>query len=121
MANRNYNTPPKRKAPKKSYTETYHTRLNQFLDIIQERREMPAYGLKIILFKAGWGPGTFERMCKDVRDNFKKEVQYMKKEKKWISVLPITQKLQEEEKQIEESHIPNPSLVSQQNKELLTS
>ena len=120
MANRNYNIAPKRKTPKKSYAETYHTRLNQFLDLIQERKEMPTYGLKMILFKAGWGQGTFERMCKDVRDNFKKEVQYVKKEKKWISVLPITQKLPEE-KQIEEPHIPNPSLVSQQNKELLTS
>ena len=89
MANRNYYLSPKSRKPKKSQAEVYLERQKQFLDLIHERKEIRDYDLKRVLFNVGWGPGTYERMRRDVKDAIK-EVEYVKKEKKWISVHPQT-------------------------------
>ena len=118
MANRNYNTAPKRKAPKKPYLEIYWRRQDQFLGLIHSWKEITDYDLKRVLFGLGWGPRIFEDMRRDVRDGCKTEVQYMKKEKNWVSLKPTEEV---KETQIEETCSTNPLLTAEQNKIPLSS
>jgi len=114
---RNCYIAPKRKTPKKSPSQVYWERQDQFLDLIHKWKEIRDYDLKRVLFSLGWGPGTFERMRRDVINGVT-EVNYVKKEKKWVSLKPIEEI---KEKQIEESCITNPLLTVEQNKIPLSS
>ena len=72
--------------PKKSQVQTDNERNAQYLDLIH------ASGCDgLTLFNAkrnlGWGDGIFQRRTKDLKDGFPQEVQYVKKDRKFVSLL----------------------------------
>jgi len=112
----NHNMPKKQPKPKKAQAQIDKERNSQFLDLIHASTSdgLTLYNAKLIL---GWGDGIFQRRVKDLKEGFTQEVDYVKKEKKFVSLnKPIT--LTEEAHQFwnQES---KPSTISQQNKSLL--
>ncbi len=86
----NHNIPKKQPKPKKSQSQIDKERNNRFLDLIHESKSdgLTLYNAKLIL---GWGDGIFQRRVKDLKEGFSHEVEYVKKEKKFISLnKPIT-------------------------------
>ncbi len=86
----NHNTPKKQPKPNKSQAQIDKERNNQFADLIHASGPdgLSLYNAKRNL---GWGDGIFQRRRKDLIEGYTHEVQYVKKEKKFISLnKPIT-------------------------------
>jgi len=86
----NHNISKKQPKPKKSQAQTDNERNAQYLDLIHASG---CDGLSLFNAKRnlGWGDGIFQRRTKDLKEGFPQEVEYVKKEKKFISLnKPIT-------------------------------
>ncbi len=72
--------------PKKSQRELKSERITELLETVHTSpaKELSLPNLQRIL---GWGDGVFERIVRDVKACFTKEVQYVKKDRKFISLL----------------------------------
>lgn len=71
---------------KKSSTEILQERINQFLDVVMENKEISDYNLQQ---KLGWGVGIYERISRIIRYEHHEEANWDKKSRKWayISVM----------------------------------
>ena len=72
--------------PKKSQAELKNERIVKLLDTVHgsPTKELSLPNLQRIL---GWGDGIFERIVRDVKACFTNEVQYVKKDRKFVSLL----------------------------------
>jgi len=71
--------------PKKSQRELKNERIVKLLDTVHRSstKEITRFNLQRIL---GWGDGIFERIVRDVKEGYTHEVQYVKKDRKFISL-----------------------------------
>jgi len=112
----NHHIPKKRPKPKKSQAQIDKERNEQFADLIHASAAdgLTLYNAKKIL---GWGDGIFQRRVRDVKEGFTGEVQYIKKDKKFVSInKPIT--LTEEALQTWNQE-PKEKSISEQNRDIL--
>ena len=72
--------------PKKSSSELKQERTTSLLDAVHgsSTKELTLFNLQRIL---GWGNGVFERIVRDIKEGFTHEVQYVKKDRKFVSLL----------------------------------
>jgi len=82
----NHYTAKRPPTPKKSQRELKNERIALLLDTVltSPAGELSLPNLQRIL---GWGDGVFERIVRDVKACFTKEVQYVKKDRKFVSLL----------------------------------
>jgi len=113
----NHNIPKRQPKPKKPQAQIDKERNNQYADLIHASTSdgITLFNAKRIL---GWGDGIFQRRTKDLKEGFSKEVEYVKKDKKFIS-LNKTISFTKESLQAwnQES---KPSTISQQNLAILS-
>jgi len=84
----NHHIAKKKPKPKKPQAQTDKERNTQYLDLIHAKKEINLYNAKLIL---GWGDGVFYRRTRDLKEAFTGEVEYLKKDKKFVSIAkPIT-------------------------------
>ncbi|MCH7647737.1 MAG: hypothetical protein IIA83_03930 [Thaumarchaeota archaeon] len=77
--------------PKRSTLEIRAERVCQFLDAIQQAKDISDSKLQIVLFSLpGWGPGVFERTARMIKYDYTNEVCWNKKERVW-SYVPAVQ------------------------------
>jgi len=66
-------------------------RICQFLDAIQHAKEISDSKLQIVLFSLpGWGIGTYERIARMIKYDYRDEVCWNKKQRIW-SYVPVVQ------------------------------
>jgi len=114
----NHNIPKKQPKPKKSQAQIDNEKNTQYLDLIHARSYdgLTLFNAKRIL---GWGDGVFQRRTKDLKEGFSHEVEYVKKQKKFVSLnKPIA--LTEEALQAWNQKDTKIMTVSQQNRALLS-
>jgi len=113
----NHYIPKKQPKPKKSQAQIDKERNNQFLDLIHAstKNGISIFNAKRIL---GWGDGIFQRRTKDLKEGFSQEVEYVKKEKKFVSLNKTISFTTDDFKEFNKE--PEPLTISQQNRAILS-
>ena len=115
----NHNIPKKQPKPKKPQVKIDNERNKQYLDLIHAST---SNGLKLFNAKRilGWGDGIFQRRTRDLKDGFTQEVEYVKKDKKFISIAKPITITEDEESIIQEYHSESKSkTIAEQNRAIL--
>lgn len=112
---RNYNLPAKQKLKVQKLTgfELAEERIEKFNDVLIEKKEMTNRNMKRVL---KLGPGAYDRLIKDIKDDPDSMSKWIKKEKTW-KYTPLTlEQAKAKQKQILEKQSNDEIMVKPQAK-----
>ena len=83
MANRNYNTTPKKKPEKKQAWLIKNERMYDLLELIEDKKELKYFDVQRIL---QWGDGITERITREVLAYYSHRVRFDKEKRTFYSI-----------------------------------
>ena len=78
-----WNYVAKKKKPKTSSFEIQEERIDRALTMIKVKDEISEFNLQKIL---EWGPGTYERVMRVIKNNYQDKVEWNKKTRIWKNI-----------------------------------